>query len=295
MAGFAENLQFYRKRENMTQEDLAEKMEVSRQTVSKWESAVSYPEMEKILQLCDMFQCNMDTLMRGDAEKESAEDDARYDLHRNSFSKAISFGVGFIISGIAIYEILSGFLVRENLLNMIFLSMLVISVMIFVVFGMRDEEFRRKHPHIDNIYSEKEIDEFHKKFINLIAVGIGLIMVGTIFEVYMDGVPLQSPCREDVVHGIFMLIIAIAVSILTYAGTQKEKYEVEKYNERNRTAGEREKRETLTGKICGCIMLTAVFIFLGTGFIWNLWKISWAAFPLGGILCGIVAVILSKE
>ncbi|MCA5964098.1 helix-turn-helix domain-containing protein [Blautia sp. RD014234] len=44
---FGENLQYYRKREEITQEQLAEKMEVSRQTISKWEAGTSYPEMEK--------------------------------------------------------------------------------------------------------------------------------------------------------------------------------------------------------------------------------------------------------
>ena len=41
MAAFSENLQFYRKKADMTQEELAERMEVSRQTISKWESGVS--------------------------------------------------------------------------------------------------------------------------------------------------------------------------------------------------------------------------------------------------------------
>lgn len=49
---FSENLQFFRDRADMTQEQLAERLEVSRQSVSKWESATSYPEMEKLLQLC---------------------------------------------------------------------------------------------------------------------------------------------------------------------------------------------------------------------------------------------------
>ena len=71
---FAENLQFLRKQKEITQEQLAEILEVSRQSVSKWESAQSYPEMEKLLQICGLFHCNMDTLMQGDVSKTFAKD-----------------------------------------------------------------------------------------------------------------------------------------------------------------------------------------------------------------------------
>ena len=50
-------------------EKLAERMEVSRQSVSKWESGVSFPEMEKLLVLCDMFDTDLDTLLRGGRSK----------------------------------------------------------------------------------------------------------------------------------------------------------------------------------------------------------------------------------
>ena len=65
MSLFGENLQYYRKRDGMTQEQLAERLEVSRQTVSKWEAGTSYAEMEKILQLCDIFSCDMASPGRG--------------------------------------------------------------------------------------------------------------------------------------------------------------------------------------------------------------------------------------
>lgn len=58
---FGQNLQFLRKMGNgMTQEELAEKLGVSRQTVSKWELDAGYPEMEKVLELCNLFSCTMD-------------------------------------------------------------------------------------------------------------------------------------------------------------------------------------------------------------------------------------------
>lgn len=61
------NLQYLRRmRDSMTQEALAEKLQVSRQTVSKWESDETYPAIEKIFELCDFFSCSMDQLLRSD-------------------------------------------------------------------------------------------------------------------------------------------------------------------------------------------------------------------------------------
>lgn len=64
---FGQNLQCLRKMSNkMTQEELAERLSVSRQTVSKWELDLVYPEMDKLIELCNMFSCSMDELVRGD-------------------------------------------------------------------------------------------------------------------------------------------------------------------------------------------------------------------------------------
>ena len=61
------NLQFLRKLYNkMTQEDLADKMQVSRQTVSKWELDTVYPEVDKLLELCNLFSVSLDNLLRED-------------------------------------------------------------------------------------------------------------------------------------------------------------------------------------------------------------------------------------
>ena len=58
------NLQFLRKMSRLTQEELAEKVDVSRQTISKWELDMAYPEMDKLIELCELFNCTMDQLVR---------------------------------------------------------------------------------------------------------------------------------------------------------------------------------------------------------------------------------------
>ena len=62
---FKENLQYLRGSRNMTQEQLAMLLGVSRQAISKWESEKACPEMDKLLMLCDMFGVTLDDLVMG--------------------------------------------------------------------------------------------------------------------------------------------------------------------------------------------------------------------------------------
>ena len=56
---FYEKLVILRKKNNFSQEQLADRLGVSRQAVSKWESGRSYPDMDKIMLLCDILDCNI--------------------------------------------------------------------------------------------------------------------------------------------------------------------------------------------------------------------------------------------
>lgn len=63
---FRANLQYLRAQRNMPQEQLAMLLGVSRQAISKWESEKAYPEMDKLLMICDLFGCALDDLVLGD-------------------------------------------------------------------------------------------------------------------------------------------------------------------------------------------------------------------------------------
>lgn len=60
---FGDNLKKLRKSKKLSQEALAEKMQVSRQSVSKWETGDAYPEMNNILNLCKIFHCHINDLV----------------------------------------------------------------------------------------------------------------------------------------------------------------------------------------------------------------------------------------
>lgn len=72
-----EKIQFQRKRKNMTQEELGEYMEVSRQTVTKWESNQSFPEIKKLVKLSYFFNVSTDYLLKDEIEN--------YEEHLNQY------------------------------------------------------------------------------------------------------------------------------------------------------------------------------------------------------------------
>ncbi|TXR67550.1 helix-turn-helix domain-containing protein [Bacillus sp. AR18-7] len=65
---FSERLKEEREKRNWSQSDLAEKIHVSRQSVSKWETGKNYPSIEIIIHLSDLFGITIDELLRSDEE-----------------------------------------------------------------------------------------------------------------------------------------------------------------------------------------------------------------------------------
>lgn len=298
---FGENLQFLRKQKNITQEQLAEQLEVSRQSVSKWESSQSYPEMEKLLQICSMFHCNMDTLMQGDVSKDFVEDTYGYDSFMNQFDRLITAGIALILFGISIMGFLTGLGMDEDIAPVFFFIFLIAGVIILVVMGMQHSHFAEKHPYIEDFYTEEEKEQAYRKFTVRMAAGIGIILVAVllfmVLGIRLDSVadPALTEKLENMGMGIFMLFLTPGVSVLVYGGLQKDKFDIKNYNKEKSLSPAKKKRDALKAKICGCIMLAALTVYLVCMFTDIEWSTSWLVFVVGGILCGVVSIILSKD
>lgn len=79
---FKDNLKKVRKDNNLSQEELAEKLNVTRQSVSKWESGAAYPEMDKVLQICKMFNVNIDDLLNKDIKEVNATKESKININK---------------------------------------------------------------------------------------------------------------------------------------------------------------------------------------------------------------------
>ena len=67
---FGDKIQLQRKKKGMTQEELGEELNVSRQTITKWESNQSFPEIKKIIKLSYFFDVTIDYLLKDEIEDE---------------------------------------------------------------------------------------------------------------------------------------------------------------------------------------------------------------------------------
>lgn len=79
----ANRIQSLRKQKGLSQEELADRLGVSRQAVSKWESAQSVPDVEKIIALSEFFEVTTDYLLKGTEAPQPSGDDAFRTLRRD--------------------------------------------------------------------------------------------------------------------------------------------------------------------------------------------------------------------
>ncbi len=291
----AENLQYLRAREGVTQEQLAERLDVSRQSVSKWESAASYPEMDTLLKLCDMFQVDMDTLLRGSVENSLSEDTAGYDRFMTLYARKIAGGVSAIVGSVALWSFLSALGLSEMLGTAMLLLVIAAAAVVFIASGMEEEHFRKKHPVIPDFYTEPQKERFHRRYIWYIAGGVGAILLGVVMMVLAFTVLPEREPYESYIGAAFLAVVACAVYFLIYGGMLEDKYNIAKYNRQNNPTPEDRSRRRRATTACAVIMLLATAVFLFAGLAYYKW--NWAAiiYPVGGVLCGAAWMLLGPR
>lgn len=141
-----EKISKLRKEYNYTQEQLAGVLGVSRQSVSKWESDISYPETDKLVKIGKLFDCSMDYLLNDDisekqgekpAEKDCLWDNLKFRIHERKSEKMI-FGMplyhigrnahGFFAIGLRAHGFFSLGLMSRGVFSVGLLSIGVISI-----------------------------------------------------------------------------------------------------------------------------------------------------------------------
>ena len=304
---FGTNLQFLRDRAGMTQEGLAEALQVSRQSVSKWESDTSFPEMEKLLVLCELFHTDLDTLLRGDVRERFQSDTVGYDRFMNWFSNWIAVASGLTIlsvgGALALYGAVG---MPENWMAAVLISGIAVAVAILVIVGMRYDRFEKEHPVLQDFYTKEQRERFLNRYPFLIALPIVGFFLAVVWLILLGERAEQLGERaEAILVGVFLTAVALGVAVLVWAALRKGKYDIAQWNKQHDPSPEAVAQRKKVGKVCGAIMLAATVVYMILGFgsmalegdyggSWG-WAWGWIVYPIAGVICALASHLLGEE
>ena len=315
-----------RKRNGWSQEELADKMNVSRQAVSKWESAQSIPDLEKILQLGALFGVTTDYLLKDDIEDEEFTNDA-YDTavkkitieEANTYlelSKRSSWRIALatflcIVSPIALIVLstlseLPNPIVTETAAGavglIVLFAFILCAVPIYIYCGFMNEPYAFLDQNIpfELEYGVKGmVAERKKKFrntyikFNIIAA---CVCIFSPIPLMISGFT-ENELLIIMMLALLMIVAGIGAGIFIVVGVQNAS--MQKLLKEGEFS-EKEKKRTSVKEVVGfCYwgILTAIFFvwgFLGNdgsgiqGNGWISWRYNWIVFAVGGILFPIV-------
>ncbi len=288
---FGNRLAAARKAKDMSQEELAELLGVSRQTIYKWETAITYPDVDKLLDISKILDVTPSYLLgeQTNSEITSAPNDTEKVVRRfTSFARMIGGCTLLIIVSVAIFLVLGSFtstlfLVAGACTLFVGLTLAVIG---YIVSGLRHDAFLKGAPF--TVHFEKHaVQREQRSFITKISVGVALILVGVGAFVVVGIFPAAPHVAA---LGVMLTLIGVACYLFITAGILHDLYtepqealEPEKRHKKNR----------VEEAVSSIIMCCATVIFLFLGFVFNLWHPAWVAFPIGGVLCGVIGSIIS--
>ena len=300
-----------RKKAGMSQDELAEQMDVSRQSVSKWESAQSIPDLNKILKLSQIFGVSTDYLLKDDFEEPAQEvsetvTDSK-PLRRVSMEEANRFlavnersafktalGVALcILSPVpaTILSVLSDTLTAT--LGTVFLFLMVAgAVGLFISAGSDKKPFRYLiKESIDTAYGvEGMLKEKQAKFSPIhtrdIIIGVILCILSVIPPTLTGTIFSESDFY--IVLGSCFLFLMVALGIFLIVRTSSTKKGFSKLLEEDVFTREKKSREREIGSITGSFWLIVTAGFLAYSFITTDWGRSWIIFPVAALLTPIV-------
>lgn len=256
---FRENLQHMRAAHNMTQEQLAMLLGVSRQSVTKWESEKSYPEMDKLLRMCQIFDCTLDELVQGDLTGRPVEQAASvapgtppvdvvgYDEHMRGFARKVSTGVFSIVFGVALsilffcaadidtYSPLEG-LFSENVYlalgALLLFAGVGVGLAMLIPGGMGHSAFVREHPYVEDFYTQAQKEEARKHFSWCLVGGIMCILGRASAS---SSATADTTLSECVAPSVMLVFIAVGAGLIVYGSMMYGRMNIANYN---RSAGE---------------------------------------------------------
>jgi len=318
-----------RKKNGWSQEELADMLSVSRQSVSKWEGAQAVPDLNRIIQMAELFGVTTDYLLKDEIEdpgnsvsdsadesqslrKVSLEDASRYinTVAKNTPS-AIVATVLFVLCAAPLI-LLAGLSVSfENIMSQntavliglitLFVA-IAVGVLLWIMIESREKEFEfLKKEDFETLYGvsgmvkeKKGLFDKKRTILNSIAVMLFILSPVGVITAALTG---SSNMAIILCVDLILIMVAVGVGILLYTSRIGGSYDL-LLGEGKLSKSERrinKKMDAFNG-IYWCLVV-AGFMFAGLGF--GKWNLAGVIFPIAGVLYaavyGITKMLITKD
>ena len=304
-----------RKKNGWSQEELADKLGVSRQSVSKWESAQAIPDMKKILQLSEVFGVSTDYLMKDEIEEKPAAELAPVDngleetVRNVSMEEAVSFlkynetASRWISTGVMIcilspvLLILLGGLAEAGFISMeeriaelggtaILLIMIAAAVGMFIREGMRG----KKYEYLEKVDIETEYgvngmvkerrDAYAETHSRRLIIGVMLCIISAVPLLGAEAVHYSNNTDLFPILCVALLLVmcAVGVKLIVLTCTRQGGYD------RLLEEGDYSRLNKKAGRYDGVYWAIATAVYLGWSFVTSRWEYTWIVWPVAGVL-----------
>lgn len=311
-----------RKKNGWSQEELAEKLSVSRQAVSKWESAQSTPDLQKIIRLAELFEVSTDYLLRDEIISEQYMVKPEYkeekaSIHSVSMEEANAFlnwkrkrapmmagAVALCILSPVLLISLAGLSdshiwgLSENMACGVGLTVLMLmvagAVFIFISGGLQGKTYEYLETEqietaygVSGLVKEKK-KEYESVYLKGIAIGVVLCILAVI-PLFMV-MAMEAP--DYIVTAsvsVLLMLVAAGVYLIIHVSIVRGGYDM-LLQEGDYSLKEKKYKEKINifSTVYWC---TATAIYLGWSFWTQRWDFTWLVWPVAGVMFGAVSAV----
>ena len=311
-----------RKKNGWSQEELADKLGVSRQAVSKWESAGAVPDLQRIIQLSELFSVSTDYLLKDEMEVEASSDMMKginedMTLRKVSMEEANEFldmkrkgapsianAVSVCIISPALLIFLSGMAesgvakMTEGMaagVGMIFLFVMVaLAVFTFIIYGIREsrmEHFEKENFEtaygVTGMVKEKRRD-YEGTFARGISFGVVFCILAAL-PLIIAGTMGASDFVCCSLVGLLLLMVASGVNMMIRVGMIKSSYDT--LLQEGEFSAEEKLAKKKSEPFAGAYWCLVTAIYLGWSFWTMNWSATWIVWPVAGVLFAALSAI----
>ena len=300
-----------RKQFGWSQEELAEKMNISRQSVSKWESTNSIPDLNRIIMLAEIFDVSTDYLLKDDVEESGSTNEAtKANLTQISLEQSLKYVEskvemsGLVTKGVmlCVCSVIPLFFFlamaatnRMNINGDIAAALGIVSILIMVSIGVsffikinlyeseidpiENEPFELAFG-VHSIFKEK-LQKFKSTYNRRLSIGVFMFIISFVplmlVSIFYGG-------TEAVLMMLIVLLLIISIGIYIVAPVSAK---LDAYNNILKDCSvvtEKSKRTKRAEKLAAFYWPLLVAIFLGWS-LWTMdWGVTWIIWPVGAVL-----------